>query len=333
LKPAALRERVDWLVGTSASASSGLAGPSGLATRPTTGEARRGTRRRCGPACANLAAARPRFGYPRLHIMLRREGWHVNIKRVYRLYKLEGPEVRTKKRRKRASHLRVVLPTPTAPNERWSMDFMRDTFEDGRPFRILTVVDTFTRECPLLAADTSLSGKRVADPDRERPCGCSGCAPPRGRERRPEAGGCRVRGHPGLQKQHGRHRWRPSTRKKWLRGPAPEDCEPLEAGDVHAPIRPRFTAATVSGGPQLAWQSPAPEPRSSFLPRLWGGRCWRSTGSRRHQVHRLGDSHRAVDGTTSTVHPSRVIHSGSQARMAMMMRTRSRAAASLAIRG
>ena len=66
--------------------------------------------------------------------MLRREGWHVNIKRVYRLYKLEGLEVRTKKRRKRASHLRVVLPTPTAPNERWSMDFMRDTFDGGARF-------------------------------------------------------------------------------------------------------------------------------------------------------------------------------------------------------
>jgi putative transposase len=110
-----------------------------------------------------LAAARPRFGYPRLHILLRREGWQVNIKRVYRLYKLEGLEVRYKKRRKRASHLRVVPPAPTAANERWSMDFMRDTFDDGRPFRILTVVDTFTRECPLLAADTSLTGKRVAE--------------------------------------------------------------------------------------------------------------------------------------------------------------------------
>lgn len=110
-----------------------------------------------------LAAARPRFGYPRLHILLRREGWKVNIKRVHRLYKLEGLEVRTKKRRKRASHLRVVPPPATAPNERWSMDFMRDTLDDGRPFRILTVVDTFTRECPLLAADTSLNGKRVAE--------------------------------------------------------------------------------------------------------------------------------------------------------------------------
>jgi len=87
----------------------------------------------------------------------------VNVKRVYRLYKLEGLEVRTKRRKKRASHLRVVMPTPVAPNEQWSMDFMRDTLDDGRPFRILTVVDIFTRECPLLAADTSLSGQRVAD--------------------------------------------------------------------------------------------------------------------------------------------------------------------------
>lgn len=110
-----------------------------------------------------LAAARPRFGYPRLHVLLRREGWKVNIKRVYRLYKLEGLEVRTKKRRKRASHLRVAPPAATGANQRWSMDFMRDTLDDGRPFRILTVVDTFTRERPLLAADTSLTGKRVSE--------------------------------------------------------------------------------------------------------------------------------------------------------------------------
>ncbi|ACG72778.1 Integrase catalytic region [Anaeromyxobacter sp. K] len=110
-----------------------------------------------------LAEARPRFGYPRLHVMLRREGWKVNIKRVYRLYKLEGLNVRYKKRKKRASHLRVVPPAPTAANERWSMDFMRDTLDDGRPFRIFTLVDVFTRECPLLAADTSLTGHKVAE--------------------------------------------------------------------------------------------------------------------------------------------------------------------------
>ena len=69
----------------------------------------------------------------------------MNIKRVYRLYKLAGLEVRTKKRRKRASHLRVVPPTATAPNQRWSMDFMRDPLEDGRPLRILTVADNLVR--------------------------------------------------------------------------------------------------------------------------------------------------------------------------------------------
>ena len=82
-----------------------------------------------------LAEARPRFGYPRLHVLLRREGWTVNIKRVYRLYKLEGLGVRTKRRKKRGSHLRVVPDAATTANERWSMDFVQDSLLDGRKFR------------------------------------------------------------------------------------------------------------------------------------------------------------------------------------------------------
>jgi len=109
-----------------------------------------------------LAEARPRFGYPRLHVLLRREGWKVNIKRVYRLYKLEGLGVRTKKRKKRGSHLRVVPHPPTKPNERWSMDFVQDSLMDGRKFRALTVVDVLTRECLAVHADSSLSGRKVA---------------------------------------------------------------------------------------------------------------------------------------------------------------------------
>jgi len=70
--------------------------------------------------------------------------------------------MRTKKRRKLASRARVVLPQAGAPNERWSMDFMTDRLVDGRAFRVLTVVDQFSRECPLLLADFSLSGKKVA---------------------------------------------------------------------------------------------------------------------------------------------------------------------------
>lgn len=71
-----------------------------------------------------LAASRVRYGYLRLHLLLRREGWHVNHKRVYRLYKLEGLELRLKSRKKRVSQVRVVPPPAQAPQERWSMDFM-----------------------------------------------------------------------------------------------------------------------------------------------------------------------------------------------------------------
>jgi putative transposase len=109
-----------------------------------------------------LAEARRRFGYRRLYVLLRREGWVVNHKRVYRLYRQEGLSVRTKKRKKRGSHLRVVSAPATAVNKRWSMDFVHDTFVNGGRFRVLTLVDTFSRESPLLYADTSLSGQKVA---------------------------------------------------------------------------------------------------------------------------------------------------------------------------
>lgn len=74
-----------------------------------------------------LAQARPRFGYLRLHVLLRREGWVVNRKRVHRIYREEGLTVRLPRRRKRASHLRVIPPRPSQVNERWSMDFVADT--------------------------------------------------------------------------------------------------------------------------------------------------------------------------------------------------------------
>ena len=86
----------------------------------------------------------------------------MNIKRVYRLYKLEGLGVRAKKRKKRGSHMRVVPGLPTRPNERWSMDFVQDSLMDGRKFRALTVVDVHTRECLAVHAESSLSGRKVA---------------------------------------------------------------------------------------------------------------------------------------------------------------------------
>jgi putative transposase len=91
-----------------------------------------------------LALTRPRFGYVRLHVLLRREGWLVNRKKIYRLYREMGLLVRTKRRRKFASHLRTIPAVATRTNERWTMDFVSDTTIDGRSIRVLTVVDTYS---------------------------------------------------------------------------------------------------------------------------------------------------------------------------------------------
>jgi putative transposase len=109
-----------------------------------------------------LAAARRRFGYRRLHILLRREGAQINHKKLRRLYREERLQVRRRGGRKRALGTRAPMSLPQGPNQRWSLDFVSDTLTDGRRFRILAVVDDFTRECLCLAADTSLSGIRVA---------------------------------------------------------------------------------------------------------------------------------------------------------------------------
>ena len=110
-----------------------------------------------------LAATRVSFGFERLTILLRREGWRVNRKRVYRLYKEEGLQVRTKQRKKIARRRPIVVELPTGPNQRWSMDFVHDRLEDGRKFRILTVVDQFTKECVALHAKPRLFGLDMAE--------------------------------------------------------------------------------------------------------------------------------------------------------------------------
>ena len=110
----------------------------------------------------DLAASRVRYGYRRITVLLKREGWQVGKKRVYCIYKGEGLEVRTKKRKKRAAQRRVSLPAASVAQERWSMDFMSDRLANERPFRILTVLNQYTRACPLLLADTSIGGHKVA---------------------------------------------------------------------------------------------------------------------------------------------------------------------------
>jgi putative transposase len=108
-----------------------------------------------------LAHQRRRFGRPRIHLLLRREGLVVNHKRTERIYREEGLSLRRRKRRKTAALARVILPAPTGPNERWSMDFVTDSIVTGRRFRALVVVDDYSRECPVIEVDTSLGGRRV----------------------------------------------------------------------------------------------------------------------------------------------------------------------------
>lgn len=112
-------------------------------------------------ALKELAERYPRYGYPTLHDMLRAKGLVLNSKRTYRIYREEGLQVRTK-RRKKLNRPRVPMPLPEGPNQRWSMDFVSDQLANGRRFRVLNVVDDFTRECVLQVTDFSISGHRVA---------------------------------------------------------------------------------------------------------------------------------------------------------------------------
>jgi putative transposase len=109
-----------------------------------------------------LAHERRRFGYRRLHLLLGREGIRLNRKKLYRLYRQERLTVRKRGGRKRALGARAPLTVPQGINQRWSLDFVSDALVDSRRFRILAVIDDFSRECLALAADSSLSGIRVA---------------------------------------------------------------------------------------------------------------------------------------------------------------------------
>jgi putative transposase len=120
------------------------------------------------PDCAQLrermsaiAAEKRRYGYRRIHVLLRREGWKVNWKKVYRLYRELGLAVRRRKRKRIGPFQRVPLPRPTAANQSWSMDFVADGLADGRRLRCLTIVDDHSRECPAIEVDTSITGTRV----------------------------------------------------------------------------------------------------------------------------------------------------------------------------
>ena len=111
-------------------------------------------------ALVELARQKPRFGYRRLAALLARQGWQVNHKRLYRIYREENLAVRRTKRKR----LRRAPPVPallTAPNQEWAMDFVADSLATGRAFRAFTQVDNFTRECPAIEVDRCLSAQRI----------------------------------------------------------------------------------------------------------------------------------------------------------------------------
>lgn len=110
----------------------------------------------------DLAGERRRFGYRRIGLMLEREGFRMNHKKLRRLYGEEGLQVKRRRGRKRGHGTRAPMPLPNGANQRWSLDFLSDVFGAGRRFRILAVIDDFSRECLALIADTSLPGTRVA---------------------------------------------------------------------------------------------------------------------------------------------------------------------------
>ena len=117
------------------------------------------------PACAGLverigeiAADKRRYGYRRVYLRLRREGWAVNRQRVYRLYREAGLAVRRRRRKRIGAVERRPLPKPQAANLSWSMDFVSDGLADGRRLRCLNIVDDCTRECVAIEVDTSLTG-------------------------------------------------------------------------------------------------------------------------------------------------------------------------------
>lgn len=105
-----------------------------------------------------LANQRRRFGYRRLHILLRREGVMINRKKTQGLYKEEGLAVRRRRSRRRAIGTTAPAPVLALPNQRWSLDFVHDQMASGRRFRVLNVVDDVTRECLAAVPDTSILG-------------------------------------------------------------------------------------------------------------------------------------------------------------------------------
>jgi putative transposase len=109
-----------------------------------------------------IAMEKRRYGYRRIHMVLKRDGMRINHKKVYRVYTQLGLKVKKRKARRKALGERKVETLITRPNQRWALDFVSDALADGRRIRLLPIMDVYTRQCLKLVVDTSLSGKSVA---------------------------------------------------------------------------------------------------------------------------------------------------------------------------
>src|SRR5712672_1002356 len=209
-----------------------------------------------------LAQERRRFGYRRLHVLLRREGHAVNRKRVQRIYREERLTVRRRGGRKRAIGTRRPIETPLAANKRWSLDFVSDQMTDGRRFRILTVIDNCTRECLALVADTSLSGARVAR-ELDRLMGDRG-KPNRGVDLAPSHRGVPVGPRAAISHSGSRHlEWSSLLAADPCNGHSgPSDRTPIALAKCLRREAHRIDPPRMSRPHDRVWRSaPAPDPK------------------------------------------------------------------------
>ncbi|KGD40666.1 HTH-like domain protein [Burkholderia pseudomallei] len=172
-----------------------------------------------------ITATRVHYGYRRVHVVLRREGWRDNCKRVYRLYRAEGLSLRHKRpRRNKSARLRQPKHIVTAINEIWSMDFVADSLFDGRRLRTLTVVDNYTRECLAIEVGQSLKGEHVVEALTRITA---------------------MRGHPPRSRST---MAASSFRRQWIAGPMNMALNWISAGRARPLTTPRSKASTGASG-------------------------------------------------------------------------------------
>lgn len=163
VSPQAKREAVSHVMATHELGVTKACGLIGISRSLYRYEAKRPDDQELQARLCELATQKRRYGYRRLHVLLRREGWEINHKRTYRVYHDAGLMVRKRKRKRIAGVERQAKAPALGPNESWSMDFVSDGLVDGRRLRCLNVVDDFTKECLAIEVDTSLPGRRVVN--------------------------------------------------------------------------------------------------------------------------------------------------------------------------